>query len=53
VMEIPGYMVPSSVKAIKAGTMALANKLALDLQNGVISQATFDAAMAALTPTPQ
>lgn len=52
-IEIPGYIVPASPAAIKAGTMALANKLALDLQNGLITQATFDAAIAALQPTPQ
>ena len=54
VMTLPGgFVVPMTVKSMSAGSMALANGLALALQNKQIDQATFDKAMAALTPTPQ
>jgi hypothetical protein len=52
-IEIPGFVVPASAQAMKAGSMALANAMALDLQKGNMSPATFNAAIAALIPNPK
>ena len=50
---VAGIPVPTSAASMQAGSMAIANALTLDLQNGRISQAIYDQAIAALTPIPQ
>ena len=45
---IQGYSLPAEPAAYKAGIIALANQLTLELQAGTISQATFNQAIAQL-----
>ena len=49
--QVSGFTLPQTQRAIAAGSMAAANKAALMLQAGQITQAQFDQAIKALTPT--
>jgi hypothetical protein len=48
VTNLGGYLVPADPVAIKAGIVAMANQLTLELQAGTINQAQYNQALSAL-----